>query len=157
MWDIIILFLLLGSTWCKIYKDLKCVFWWQKTVPEPMGNITKSITLHYVKKTYIKWATPFGDMTPISQILQNISFKKWQKAWQKDEYDWGIDNTKPWSIKLVWDLIKNLSEQWYNYKMWQRCYQDLTSLKRAVKHSKEFPLQSCRRPNTEVPEKHYFP
>lgn len=30
-----------------------------------MGNTTKSMMLHYVRKTYIRWATPFGYMTHI--------------------------------------------------------------------------------------------
>lgn len=30
-----------------------------------MGNTTKSMMLHYVRKMYIQWATPFGYMTHI--------------------------------------------------------------------------------------------
>lgn len=38
---------------------------------------------------------------------------------------------------LVCDLIKTLLKQSCNYKMWQRSNKDLTSIKRAVKYSKE--------------------
>lgn len=40
-----------------------------------MGNVTKSTMFHYVQKTYIKEAIPFGDVTSI-QSLQNISETK---------------------------------------------------------------------------------
>lgn len=53
------------------------------------------------------------------------------------------NDPKPWSIISVCDLIKLKSlwtEQWYDYKMWQRWHKDLTSNNRAVKHSKELPL-----------------
>ena len=41
-----------------------------------MGNTTKSTMFHYVQKMFIKWATPFGYITRISQSLQNISERK---------------------------------------------------------------------------------
>lgn len=50
-----------------------------------MGKTAKSTTLHYVKKTYVKMGSAFGDMTHISQGFQNIrkqrnSLKRWQKS-----------------------------------------------------------------------------